>query len=52
MSVPYATPAEQEQRKMEALESIADSLLKIELLLTNSVDNSGTLVIGTQPASY
>lgn len=48
----YATPAEQEQRKLEALESIAENLLKIQQLLSSSTDSEGTLVVGTQPPTY
>lgn len=48
----YATPAEQEQRKMAALESIADSLLEIKQILATSTWGDGTLLITTQEAIY
>lgn len=48
----YATPAEQEQRKMEALQSIAESLLEIKQLLANSTNRTGTLVVETRPEQY
>lgn len=43
---------EVEQRKMEALESIAESLLVIQRAVAKSTDSEGTLVVGTQPPAY
>jgi len=41
-----------EQKQTKALQSIADSLLIIQQLLSRSTDSEGTLVVGTQPPTY
>jgi len=43
---------EREERKVNALESIADVLLEIKQLLVNTTDRNGTLVVETRTEQY